>query len=294
MREGNRVYIIDDLSTGFKRNIPMEAIFYKADVGDRDALCGLDIKSGIDCIYHLAAQSSGEASFDDPLKDIAMNYEATYNVLELARVKRCKRFIFSSSMSVYGQTPKGRYRVSEGSPCNPVSYYGCNKLASEKLIKVFAEKSGMEYTIFRLFSVYGPGQNMLNMKQGMVSIYLAYLMNDRPILVKGSFRRFRDFIYIDDVIEAFLKSEKCRMASGRTLNLGTSTKITVEMLLKTILKVYGKNDFKSWVERRGHTAGDVIGCIADISSLRETVGWRPRYSLEDGVARMKEWLDENS
>lgn len=288
------VYLIDDLSTGFKKNIPKAAVFCKADVSDMSALLSLRLPDKVDCVYHLAAQSSGEASFDDPVKDIDLNYKATYNVLNLAALKRCKRFIFSSSMSVYGEVPVSHEAISEDFPCNPTSYYGCNKLASEKLIKVFSKNAGIEYTIFRIFTAYGPSQNMTNMRQGMASIYLAYLLHNSPILVKGSLERFRDFIYIDDILEAMTKGEDCKAAYGEVFNIGSSIKTPVKELLEIMLEVYGKDDFKKWVIVKGSTPGDIKGCVADISRLKKALGWKPKFGLQEGITKMKDFLDKEA
>lgn len=291
---GNRVYILDDLSTGLLRNIPKGAIFYKTDISKAKDLFKINIPEKISCIFHLAAQSSGEASFDNPERDINVNYKASYNMLSFAALKKCPRFIFSSSMSVYGDVSETQRVVAENYPCKPVSFYGCNKLASEILINMFSRNTGLKYTIFRLFNVYGPGQNMNNMKQGMVSIYLAYLINNLPIQVKGSLSRYRDFIYIDDVIKAFIDSEYCKNTYNNVYNIGTSRRITVKELLRFILDIYGKDDFKKWVIVKGSTAGDILGCVADNRKLRNAIGWKPKYTLKQGVARMKEWLDENA
>lgn len=290
---GDKVYVIDDLSTGIKTNIPPGAAFLNIDISDDLKLQALKIPERIHCIFHLAAQSSGEISFSDPIRDIEVNYKGTYNVLKLAQNKKCRRFIFSSSMSVYGEPGRRSSFVSENSPSCPASYYGCNKAASENLIRVFSRGAGIDYTIFRLFNVYGPGQNMRNMKQGMVSIYLAYLVNNAPVQVKGSLKRFRDFIYIDDVIETFLKSELSKQTYGEIFNLGTSRKTTVRELLSIILRTYGKTDFKKWIKVKGKTSGDIKGVVADIAKLKEKLGLVPKYGLKDGLARMKEWLDSN-
>ncbi len=292
IKGGNTVYVLDDLSSGFERNIPPEAVFYKTDVSNADLLTGLNIPGRIDCIFHLAAQSSGEASFEDPSRDIDINYKGTYNILKFARLKQCKRFIFTSSMSVYGKVSDDKDYAYENSPCNPLSYYGCNKLASEKLIALFAKNANIEYTIFRLFSVYGPGQNMHNIKQGIVSIYFSYLLNSLPIQVKGSLDRFRDFVYIDDVIDVLIKSENNKNTYGDIFNLGTSVKTSVRELLSFILAAYKKNDFSKWVIVKGNTPGDINGCIANIDKLKAALGWRPKYHLKSGIVKMKDWIEE--
>lgn len=292
LNNGNKVLIIDNLFTGFERNIPERAIFYKIDLSNDKELDKININDHIDVIYHLAAQSSGEASFDDPLRDIDFNYKATYNILNFARKNNVQRFIFSSSMSVYGEVQDENIKASENFMCEPVSYYGCNKYASEKLIKIFANNYDLNYTIFRLFNVYGPGQNMFNLKQGMVSIYLSYLINEEPIVVKGSLNRFRDFVYIDDVLGAFIECENNSRSFGKILNLATGIKTDIRSLLVLLLKIFDKKPFENWIKISENTQGDVKGLVADISEVKNILKWNPTYDIEKGLTEMKIWLDE--
>lgn len=290
---GNKVYVLDDLSTGFERNIPSGCAFYKVDVSDTEKISSLTFPPKVDGVFHLAAQSSGEASFDDPVRDIEVNYIATYNMLKMCDLVNCKRFIYASSMSVYGDMGPNHALISETYPCAPISYYGANKLASERLIGIFVKKTQIKETILRLFNVYGPGQNMFNMKQGMVSIYFSYLMNDAPIHVKGSLSRVRDFIFIDDVIDVFMDCEYNKNTYRQIFNVGTGINTTVEELLKILLKAHKKEDFNKWVYVQGNTAGDVGGFIADAGKLRKVLKWAPEYTLGEGVIRMKEWINKN-
>jgi len=291
IQRGAEVYVIDDLSTGLKRNLPKGAVFFKADISRYGDLAKLKLPSRVDAVFHLAAQSSGEASFDDPARDIEVNYKGTFNVLRLAQAAGCRRFIYSSSMSVYGEAGRGASKVAETRQCHPVSYYGCNKLASERMITLFGKDNGIAPTIFRLFSVYGPGQNMLNMKQGIVSIYLSYLLRGKPIHVKGSLDRFRDLIYIDDVVDLLEGCEGRKDAYYETFNAGTGIGTTVHELLRTLLAAYGKDDFAKWTRCKGNTPGDVKGCVADIGKAKRILRWKPKHNLRDGIGKMKDWLD---
>jgi len=291
IRRGEKVYVLDDLSTGFLRNIPAGAVFHKVDISSSDDLANLDIPNKIDVVYHMAGQSSGEASFDDPVHDIRANYLATYNILKYAKRRHCERFFYASSMSVYGEVNADDVSINEEHPCNPASYYGCNKLASEKLIRIFVKNANIKPTVLRFFNVYGPGQNMANMKQGMASIYMSYLMNDQPVVVKGSLDRFRDFIYVDDLVDALLKIETNTATYGEVYNVGTGRQTTVETLLKAMLKAFGKRDFDHWIKVQGSTPGDIKGFTADISKIRSAVEWTPRWKVEEGIASMKSWID---
>lgn len=290
--QGNKVYVLDDLLTGFERNLPSDAIFYNVDISNVQAVSTLSLPEKIDAVYHFAAQPSGEASFEDPSRDCDINYKSTYHMLELAKAKGAKRFMYASSMSVYGEVPGSFGHIDEEYNCQPVSYYGSHKLASEHMIRIFCQKNNIDSTIFRLFNVYGPGQNMFNMKQGMVSIYMTFLLHDKPIHVKGSLDRFRDFIYVEDIVDGFLKSEDDERTYGEVLNLGTGEKTTVRDLLSSMLRAYGKDDFDQWVYVEGSTNGDTKGCVSNISKVKEILEWSPKFSIEQGVMRMKEWLDD--
>ena len=199
---GHKVVTVDNLSTGFVENIPNEVIFVKGDCHDKSLIKSLD-KYSFDAIFHIAGQSSGEISFDDPVYDLQTNAESTLLLLKLALKVKCKKFIYASTMSVYGD--QGETLVKEDSSLNPKSFYGVGKLASEKYLSIF-QNFGINCTALRLFNVYGPGQNMYNLRQGMVSIFLAQAFNHNEINVKGSKDRFRDFIFIDDVVNAFISS----------------------------------------------------------------------------------------
>ena len=289
---GHSVYILDDLSTGFERNIPAGATFCKVDVSDVEQLRDLGLPEKVDALFHIAGQSSGEASFDNPLRDIDVNYKATYNMLELAAKMEVSRFIYASSMSIYGEIDQSERGVSEDHPARPISYYGCNKLASEKLIRVFAHQVDITPTVLRFFSIYGPGQNMRNLKQGIVSIYISYLMKNKPIIVKGALSRFRDLTYIDDLTDVLIKCEDCKNTFDQVLNVGSGIKTTVEDLLGAVLKAFDKKDFDKWVKVEGKTPGDIIGCTADVTKLTWALNWKPQYRIEEGLTKMKLWLDE--
>jgi UDP-glucose 4-epimerase len=293
IEKGEKVIILDDLSTGFLKNIPDGAAFYQVDVSNLQELLHVRFPEKIDTIFHFAAQSSGEASFDDPSRDIDVNYRSTYNMLKFADIVKAERFIYSSSMSVYGEVDlEVAEQISENHDCNPSSYYGCNKLASEKLIGIYTRESNIKPTIFRFFNVYGPGQNMHNLKQGMVSIYMSFLMKDIPITVKGSLDRFRDFVYVDDVTDAVLKSVDSLDMYYGIYNLGTGMKTTVYELLMAILNAFGKDDFKKWVRVEGNTPGDIKGFVADMTKLKKVLNWSHSYDIKTGIHKMKSWIDE--
>ena len=282
INENNNVWVIDNLSTGFKENVPPEATFIYGNCQDPTILADLE-KIKFDAIIHMAAQSSGEISFEDPVYDLQANVESTLRLCDFALNNRCRRFIYASSMSIYGTVTE--LPVKEDSRCEPLSFYGVGKLASERYLKIY-ETKGLEPVILRFFNVYGPGQNMSNLKQGMVSIYLAQLLDSDKIVVKGSLDRFRDLIYVEDVVDAVMLSLKSAKAAGKIFNVGTGKRTTVKELLKKLMDLSGIH--KPIVEA-GPTPGDQFGIYADVSRIRNELGFSPKYTLDEGLKLMIDW-----
>lgn len=279
LKEGHKVTTIDNLTTGFKSNIPKNINFIKGNCGDPKTYKKI-AKTKFDAIFHVAGQSSGEISFDDPVYDINANTTSTILLLKYALKSRCKRFIFASTMSVYGSKPDKP--VKEIDNTEPESFYGNSKLASENYLRIY-QKYGIKYTSLRLFNVYGPGQNMKNLKQGMVSIYLSQMINNGKIHVKGSPLRYRDFVYIDDVIYYFMECLRNKKSIGKTINIGTGKKTYVHQIIKILAALHKK---KISVKYSGSTQGDINGIYADVILKEKIFGKRMLTKLSDGILSM--------
>ena len=238
-----------------------------------------------DAIIHFAGQSSGEISFDDPVFDLRTNCESTLKLIQYGLSTGCNRFIYASSMSVYGDVPDNP--ISETNPCSPLSFYGVGKLASEHYLRIYQTK-GLQPTSLRIFNVYGPGQNLSNLRQGMVSIYLAQMLSDHKIIVKGSSNRFRDFIYIDDVVQLTMLIMSSKISIGKVYNIGTGVKTTVQDVLNKLIKIYGK-EIK--VQFTDPTPGDQLGIIADIQLLNTNLKFNNLTDFDSGLKQMVNWAE---
>lgn len=280
--EGNIVYTIDNLSTGFKENIPTNVHFIYGNCQDASTYNTL---SGIkfDAIFHIAGQSSGEISFDNPIYDLQTNCQSTLLILDLALKTDCRRIIYASTMSVYGDQPDEP--VLESAQLKPKSFYGVGKLASEHYLRIY-KQYGVKSTSLRLFNVYGKGQNMTNLRQGMVSIFLAQAINNKHILVKGSKDRFRDFIHIDDVVDAFIAASMSMNEKFHEFNISTQKKTTVESLIQVMQNYL---PFPVSVEYSGHTLGDQFGIIGSNARASNILGWTPKITLDEGLREMIKW-----
>jgi UDP-glucose 4-epimerase len=282
--EGHEVVVADNLSTGQPGNVPERATFVQLDLSEPEALSRLP-HGAYDAVAHLAAQSSGAIGQADPYADMRVNVGATLLLSRWAIDKGTRRFLYTSSMTVYGQG--NREPLGEGSPCAPVSYYGAAKLASENYLRL-AAAAGASVTCFRLYNVYGRGQNLGNLYQGMASIYLAYLLKHVPVPVTGSFDRFRDFVHVDDVVDALMRALNRSTTPSLVYNIGTGKKTTVRELLRMLIAAM-KLPENHPVEEGVGSLSDVFGSVADASRAQEELGWAPRVELRDGLEDMVAW-----
>ena len=285
IKAGNTVTTIDNLLTGYTEHIPDGVKFIEGSTFDASIVSKLE-KESFDAILHIAGQSSGEISFENPVYDLQTNAQSTVLLLNLARKIACKKFIYASTMSVYGdQNPP---MCSEDTELKPKSFYAVGKIASENYMRIYSEQFGIACTALRLFNTYGPGQNMKNLKQGMVSIYLAMALQEHKITVKGSKDRFRDFVYIDDIVDAFVRSIE-RKAGYDVFNVCTSEKTTVESVVDIIR---GNLSFNVDVSYIDGTLGDQFGIVGDNKKIRETLNWNAKTDFMSGVKRMVMWARE--
>ncbi len=285
LSQGHLVAGIDNLSTGYIENVPEKSLFIKGNCQDSSVYSKIPIHK-YDAIIHIAGQSSGEVSFENPVYDLRTNTESTLCLLKYALDIGCKRFLYASSMSVYGDHPDEP--ISEIASAKPLSFYGVGKLASEHYLRIY-EQYGIRSTALRLFNVYGPGQNLKNMQQGMVSIFIAQMLDNNFIHIKGSSERYRDFINIDDVVDSFILCLKKHRSGGKIINIGTGIKTTIQSLLDRMIKLYG-HEVKCKFE--GNTPGDQMGIYADISSAEKMLDFKPETDLDTGLMEMINWAKE--
>ncbi len=282
---GNNVITIDNLSTGEKCNLNKDLIFFQGDVFDTNILDQV-FNYNIKAIIHIAGQSSGEISYDNPIYDLRSNTESTLLLLKYAKNSNCKKFIFASTMSVYGE--QETEIVDEKSIPNPISFYSVGKLASESYMKIYS-KLGINCIALRLFNVYGPGQNLKNLRQGMVSIFLAQAFKNKYILIKGSGDRFRDMIYIDDVVEAFIKCLNFN-TEFKIYNVSTGNKTKVSEVINSIKGMFSDS---LTIHYDGETPGDIFGIYGDNNLIKSDLNWSPKMNFEDGLTNMYNWIIRN-
>jgi UDP-glucose 4-epimerase len=282
--QGHTVVILDNLSTGRAENVPDDASLIEADVADPHTLDRL-VDPRFDVVCHLAAQSSGSRSADLPYLDFQTNAASTLLLSNWCLAQGIPRFVYASSMAAYGNQPVEA--VAETAVCQPISYYGVSKLTSEHLLGL-ASSRGLCVTSLRMFSVYGPGQDLGNLHQGIVSIFLAYLLEGVAVPVTGSLERFRDLVYIDDVVDAWLSVLARPQTPATAYNLGTGRPTTVRDLLAALIRALGLPPTHPIRELAG-SPSDQFGLYADVTRAKADLSWTATVALDEGLRRMVAW-----
>ena len=277
--EGFEVVGVDDLSSGKQSNVPSSIEFVHGNLADSQTISKLPKTA--EFVMHLAGQSSGEMSFDDPVADLEKNTISTLNLIRYGIAINASKLVYASSMSVYGNVPDAP--ISEDGHVAPLSCYGVGKLAAENYLNVFCKQ--LPSVSLRMFNVYGPGQDMTNLRQGMVSIYLAQALRSKHIVVKGSLDRFRDFIYIDDVVEAWVRAARLNDIGSKTINIGTGVRTTVAQVLEAVKA----NVVDTTIEVTDPTPGDQNGIFADTTRMRAFLGMSDFVQLAEGVQRFTDF-----
>ena len=286
LSDGWVVDVVDDLSTGSRSNVPDGVEFHELDLGLRESIGALPDRDYA-AILHLAGQSSGEKSFDSPVRDFDANARSTLMLADWGLRRGVPAFVHASSMGVYGQ-PDAQ-PVSEQIDPQPISWYGGSKLAAERVLAL-AGLEGMRTVSLRMFSIYGPGQDLAEMRQGMASIFLAMLLRGEPVEVHGSLDRVRDLVFIDDCVAAW------RLALEREVrgpfNVGTGTGTSVGALVALLIDVAGLPAGHP-VTSIGTTPGDQTAMIADTRRAAQELGFQARTALRDGLEAMLRWARDD-
>ena len=237
------------------------------------------ISQPIDVIYHLAAQPYGKGGELNPYLDLNTNTKGTLNVNLFAYKKNIKKIIYTSTMAVYGDNDN----CIETDIPNPLSNYAVSKLFGEYSIK----KHHIPYTIFRLWNTYGPGQDLNNPHKGLVQAMCNQIVSSTDIKVTGSLDRYRDLIYIDDVIDALILGLD-NNTNNEIYNVSTGKKTTINTLIQTIIKVINNNKQYNIKNIGGHK-GDQFGCVGNSTKL-QNLGWTPNTDIRIGLKNFLHYI----
>ncbi|MCX7798725.1 MAG: SDR family oxidoreductase [Fimbriimonadales bacterium] len=282
LARGDRVRVLDDLSSGSLENLPSGADFEQGCVTDYGLVARLT--EGCRGVFHLAAIASVPRSVEDPLSVDRVNTQGTLCVLEAAR-RSGARVVFSSSAAVYGDSPE--LPKTEAMPAEPISPYGVQKLAGERYLYAFHRLHGLEGVALRYFNVFGPRQNPRSMYSGVITILCRRALRGEPLTVFGDGTQTRDFVYVRDVVAANLAAMEVPEAQAVIANVGTGQATTVLELAVAILKESGS---RSEIQFGPPRAGDILHSRSDPSFAERAIGFRARVPLKQGLAETLEWF----
>lgn len=286
LARGDEVWVVDDLSTGKRENVPAEAHFVEMDVCD-PALGALFREVGFTLVNHHAAQIDVRVSVADPGRDARVNALGLLNLLEAARATGVRRVVYVSSGGVIYGEPLER-PTPETAPKLPLSPYGVSKLAGEHYLFYYRRVHGVEYVALRYANVYGPRQD-LHGEAGVVAIFCERLLRGEPLTIYGDGEQTRDYVYVADVVAANLLASELPLPEPAdldacALNVGTGVETTVNRLADLLESIAGRRPGRCYAPER---PGELRHSALRIDRLR-ALGWAPRTALEEGLKRTYE------
>jgi UDP-glucose 4-epimerase len=242
--------------------------------------------AGCDYVFHMAVQCV-RRSLGHPQESHDVNATGTLNVLEAARARRIRRFMYCSSSEVYGNTSDGLLR-EDTTQCRPVSVYGAAKLAGELYTEVYRQTYGLETVIVRPFNAYGPRAPEHGTRAEVIPRFLIRAMNGLPPVIFGDGSNGRDFTYVTELARGLALARRAASCSGRIINIAYGRMVTVSEVAQTVLRAVGRNDLS--VMLHAPRPGDVHRLHADNSRAAELLGFRPQIAFEEGVKRYAAWF----
>lgn len=288
--EGHEVTVVDDLSRGREENLARAR-----GVGDRFAFHLLDMtdpamgdlvaRIAPEVIFHLAAQIDVRVSVEDPVHDARVNVVGTVQLAEAARRAGVRRIVFTSSGgSIYG--PVTDLPVAESRPVDPLSPYAAGKVAGEIYLEMFSRLYGIEWAGVAPANVYGPRQDPHG-EAGVVAIFAQRLLAGRPTRVFGDGGNTRDYVYVDDVVDAFVRAATVPAAAGLRFNVGTGVETSDRQLHTLVAEAAGSGDDPEYAPAR---LGDVARSALDAGRAAEVLGWSPQVTIREGVERTVDYF----
>lgn len=281
-RRGDEVVVVDDLSSGYAENIAdlPGVTLMRGDIRDRTFLD--KAIQGCEVVFHLAASVGNKRSIDHPQLDTEINAMGTMNVLQAARSATVRKLVLSSSAGIYGELKT--IPIKEDHPIDPLTPYAVSKLYAEKMALAFSHVYGIEAIALRYFNVYGPNQRF-DAYGNVIPIFVFKALRGENMPIFGDGLQTRDFIHVDDVVQANLAAGDNRGISG-AFNIGSATQISILDLARAVNAQLDKSVLIEHFEPR---PGDVAHSLADIGSARNAFGFQPRKEFEEGLASYMSW-----
>jgi UDP-glucose 4-epimerase len=277
---GNSVKVVDNFMSGFRSNLdPFPDV--EIITGDvRDKTIVENAMHDVEVVFHLAASVGNKRSIEYPLIDAEINVLGTLQVLEAARKEGVRKIVASSSAGIFGELKT--MKIKEDHPAEPDSPYGCTKLCEEKLCLAYAKLYPIEVICLRYFNVYGPNQRY-DAYGNVIPIFVFRMLRNEPLTIFGDGEQTRDFVYVDDIVQANIKAADSTGISG-AFNIGSGRSVTINHLAEIITR---GNKIK--VEYGSERPGDVRHSLADLSLAQKQINYHPNTDLEKGIEDYITW-----
>jgi len=274
--EGQTVLALDDLTAGDPRRLAPEVLLTRGDVKDVPKLWTL--LQGVDCVYHLAARVRVPESIHYPREYNDVNVGGTVALMEAMRDTGVRRVVFASSGALYGE--QAHQPVSEQQPPFPNSPYGVSKIAAEYYASTLGALYNIETVSLRIFNAYGPGQELPPSYPPVIPQLLKQAQTGGSLVILGDGTQTRDFVYVDDVVEALLSAATATDVNRAVINVGSGQEISINELASRVVRVSGR---QAHILHNQTQSGGVSRLVADVRLARELLGWTPRVALDDGL-----------
>ncbi|MBO9324041.1 MAG: SDR family oxidoreductase [Roseiflexus sp.] len=286
LRRGDRVRVFDNFSTGRYENVKHlhnDIELIEGDLRDFDAV--RRAVASVEVVFHQAALASVQRSVDDPMTTNAVNVTGTLHVLVAARDAGVRRVVFASSSSVYGDTPT--LPKVETQVLQPLSPYAVSKLAGEQYCMAFSVVYGLPSIALRYFNVFGPRQDPHSEYAAVIPRFIDRMVRGLPPIIYGDGLQSRDFTYIENVVDANLAAADAPASCSTVFNVGAGERTSLLDLAAQINRVLGSHLIP---EHHPPRAGDVRHSLASIEAISQALGYAPRITLAEGLARTIEWF----
>jgi UDP-glucose 4-epimerase len=279
VEEGHHVRVLDDLSGGDPGGLHPDVIFTRGDVRDRPKLWTLLQK--VDCVFHLAARVSVPESILYPREYNDVNVGGTVALTEAIRDAGVDRIVLASSATVYG--PQDSLPVAETAWPHPRAPYAVSKLAAEHYIFALGELYNITTVALRIFNAYGPAQRVPPVHAPVIPHFLRNVLSGASVVIHSDGWQTRDFVYIDDVVDALIAAAEARSVAGQIINVGSGEETSLNSLVAALGELTDKRPNVIHNQQQG---GGLPRLVADLDRARRLLGYRPRIGLRDGLQRM--------